>query len=182
MKITQHIAFGEGLIGISRGHYEGKPALFLQEWEVPCPNAPLGVGHPGKVKPGCMVLTFAHEGSLRMIQSCLSYLHDRILPELKEEARLKQVLEEIEREESKPAPVQTFDFGGATNLMRQGYVMSRQGFNKPHQIAIQQPDENSANNKEYFYIVTPEGHRVPWTASQCDLLKRDWYIISRPAN
>lgn len=68
-------------------------------------------------------------------------------------------------------------FSQALELLKQGKIMSRMGFNQPHKIAIQNPDENSANNQPYLYITTPQGARVPWVASQCDLLKDDWYEV-----
>ena len=29
----------------------------------------------------------------------------------------------------------------------------------------------------YIYITTVQGNRVPWIASQTDLLSQDWYIV-----
>jgi hypothetical protein len=29
----------------------------------------------------------------------------------------------------------------------------------------------------YIFITTVQGNRVPWLASQTDLLAKDWYIV-----
>lgn len=51
-------------------------------------------------------------------------------------------------------------------------------------IALQVPDENSKMTLPYTYIEYPVGHaaypkgaRVPWTASQTDLLANDWELF-----
>ena len=51
-------------------------------------------------------------------------------------------------------------------------------------LALQIPDENSKMTLPYVYIEYPVGHpaypqgsRVPWLASQTDLLSEDWELV-----
>jgi hypothetical protein len=78
------------------------------------------------------------------------------------------------------------DFGDAINKMRSGQRMMRRGWNgKGFWVAIQNPDEHSMNTLPYIYIEYPKGHpaypngaRVPWLASQTDMLATDWEVFS----
>lgn len=55
---------------------------------------------------------------------------------------------------------------------------SRKGWNGIHQfIGRQDPDKNSANTLPYLYFTTTESERVPWVASQTDLLGEDWFEV-----
>jgi hypothetical protein len=55
---------------------------------------------------------------------------------------------------------------------------SRRGWNGPGQfVELQVPDEHSKMSLPYIYITTVQGNRVPWLASQTDLLSQDWYIV-----
>jgi hypothetical protein len=55
---------------------------------------------------------------------------------------------------------------------------SRRGWNGPGQfIELQVPDEHSKMTLPYLFITTVQGDRVPWLASQTDLLATDWYIV-----
>lgn len=75
---------------------------------------------------------------------------------------------------------ETLDFGGALAAMKQGKNVQREGWNgKDMYLAIQVPDENSANQQPYIYIVPVGGKRVPWVASQPDLLESDWQVIDQ---
>lgn len=68
-------------------------------------------------------------------------------------------------------------FGTAIELLENDYAMTREGWNgKGQYIEMQKPDENSANTLPYIYIVTVQGDRVPWLASQTDQLATDWII------
>jgi hypothetical protein len=42
-------------------------------------------------------------------------------------------------------------------------------------IALQKPDANSKMTLPYIFMHTAQGQRVPWLASQTDLLADDWY-------
>jgi hypothetical protein len=70
------------------------------------------------------------------------------------------------------------DFSGALNLLRDGRNVCRLGWNgKGQYLGLQVPDENSANTLPYIYIITVDGKRVPWLASQTDLLADDWQEV-----
>jgi hypothetical protein len=74
------------------------------------------------------------------------------------------------------------DFSHALILLKQGMKLQRNGWNgKGMYVAVQYPDAGSANTLPYLYLVYPvgsqaypEGARVPWLASQTDLLAEDW--------
>lgn len=77
------------------------------------------------------------------------------------------------------------NFGWALYHLRQGKRLARQNWNgKNFWIALQTPDANSKMTLPYIYIEYPPGHpaypngcRVPWLASQTDLLSDDWMIV-----
>ena len=74
--------------------------------------------------------------------------------------------------------------GWAIKQMRDGARVRRQGWNgKGMWLKLQVPDEHSKMTLPYVYIeypidhiAYPEGSRVPWLASQTDLLAIDWEI------
>ena len=81
------------------------------------------------------------------------------------------------------------DFGDVIRGMKEDpdKRFARKGWNgKGIYIKIQMPDEGSANTLPYLYIVTnelasdnpdaPRG-RVPWLASQTDMLADDWMEV-----
>jgi hypothetical protein len=69
--------------------------------------------------------------------------------------------------------------GWAIEMMRNGHAVARYGWNgKDLSCRLQTPDEHSKMTKPYVYIEYPNGDRVPWLASQTDLLADDWYIAS----
>ena len=79
------------------------------------------------------------------------------------------------------------DFGYALTELRCGEKLRRTGWNGSGIfIALQMPDENSFMTKPYIYIDTtglqtnnPDAPkcRVPWLASQTDMLAEDWEVI-----
>jgi hypothetical protein len=77
------------------------------------------------------------------------------------------------------------DFGYALNALKEGLKVARSGWNgKGMWLLLQRPDENSKMTHPYIYIEYPVGHvaypngsRVPWLASQTDLLAEDWSIV-----
>lgn len=83
---------------------------------------------------------------------------------------------------------QLLTFGSALQLLKQGDKVARKGWNgKGIFIELQTPDENSKMTFPYIFIDTtgletenPDApkSRVPWVASQTDLLSDDWVIIS----
>lgn len=77
------------------------------------------------------------------------------------------------------------DFGYALNALREGRAVYRSGWNgKGMWLKLQIPDLNSKMTLPYIYIEYPMGHpaypdgaKVPWLASQTDLLSDDWEIV-----
>lgn len=83
------------------------------------------------------------------------------------------------------------DFGNAIRLLKEGHRVARQGWNgKGMWLALQMPDQHSKMTLPYVYLNYPEdaqntpGARVPWLASQTDMLAEDWVdleVIDAPA-
>lgn len=67
------------------------------------------------------------------------------------------------------------DIGRAiTHLQRGGHV-ARRGWNgKGQYLELQVPEWHSKMTLPYIYITTVQGDRVPWLASQTDILADDW--------
>lgn len=66
-------------------------------------------------------------------------------------------------------------FEGALQMIKSGRRMARMGWNgKGMYIAIQRRDENSKMTLPYIWMYTAAGDKVPWIASQTDLLADDW--------
>lgn len=85
--------------------------------------------------------------------------------------------------------VDGMSFGLAIEAMKKGIAVSRNGWHKKGMyIEIQEPDEMSANTLPYIYITIPTGvannagvedfQRVPWLASQTDMLADDWFLVA----
>ncbi len=80
------------------------------------------------------------------------------------------------------------NFGQAIEALKDGKKAARDGWNgKGIFIELQRPDENSNMSHPYIYIDTtglqtdnPAAgkNRVPWLASQTDMLAEDWQLIS----
>ena len=78
------------------------------------------------------------------------------------------------------------NFGDALAMLKEGKKLARAGWNgKNMWIARQNPDANSKMTLPYLYIEYPKGHpaypegsRVPWLASQTDMLSSDWEFLS----
>lgn len=78
------------------------------------------------------------------------------------------------------------DFSLALALLRQGHSIQRNGWNgKGLSLHLQEPDANSKMTLPYIYLqypagpTYPTGARVPWLASQTDLLAYDWVVVER---
>lgn len=70
------------------------------------------------------------------------------------------------------------DFGWALGQLRAFKQVTRAGWNGPGQyLELQVPDEHSKMTLPYIFITTVRGDRVPWLASQTDLLASDWYVV-----
>ena len=74
------------------------------------------------------------------------------------------------------------DFGEALRALKDGQKVFRYFWNSNHVLGLQKPDANSANTAPYIYMVVGKdaknmaGVRVPWVASQTDLLEEDWFV------
>ena len=67
------------------------------------------------------------------------------------------------------------EFGAALSHLKAGSRVTRKGWNGKGQfLELQVPDENSKMTLPYIFITTVQGDRVPWLASQTDLLATDW--------
>ena len=80
------------------------------------------------------------------------------------------------------------DFGQALTELKNGNRVKRKGWNGDGIfLALQVPDKNSKMTQPYIYIDTlglktnnpnaPKG-RVPWLASQTDMLAEDWEVVN----
>lgn len=80
-----------------------------------------------------------------------------------------------------------FDFGIALKYLKKGFKVRRKGWNgKGIFIELQRPDEYSKMTHQYIFIDTtgletnnPDApkDRVPWLASQTDMLAEDWQVV-----
>jgi len=73
------------------------------------------------------------------------------------------------------------DFGDAIKVLKAGGKVARRGWNgKGLWLELQVPDALSKMTLPYVYINYPldaqntPGARVPWLASQTDMLSEDW--------
>jgi len=77
------------------------------------------------------------------------------------------------------------NFGQALEALKRGERVSREGWNgKGMWLLLQRPDAHSKMTHPYIYIEYPEGHvaypkgsRIPWFASQTDLMAEDWEVL-----
>jgi hypothetical protein len=78
----------------------------------------------------------------------------------------------------------SMDFSFALRVLKSGGKVSREGWNgKGMWLELQQPDQFSKMTLPYVYLSYPSdsintpGARVPWLASQTDLLASDWGVV-----
>lgn len=68
-------------------------------------------------------------------------------------------------------------FGDALDALKRGHKVTRRGWNGPGQfLELQVPDVYSKMTVPYIYIITVQGDRVLWLASQTDMLALDWQV------
>lgn len=82
---------------------------------------------------------------------------------------------------------ESLTFGYALTLLKEGKKVARKGWNgKGIFIELQRPDEFSKMTSPYIFIDTtglqttnPDApkSRVPWLASQTDMLAEDWVVV-----
>lgn len=71
--------------------------------------------------------------------------------------------------------METHDFGWAIRQLKSGKYVQRSGWNgKGMYVGLQNPDAASMNTLPYLWLKTACGNRVPWLASQTDMLATDW--------
>jgi hypothetical protein len=77
------------------------------------------------------------------------------------------------------------DFGNALAVLKNGGKVQREGWNgKGLWLELQTPDAHSKMTLPYLYINYPDdaqntpGARVPWLASQTDVLAEDWRLVA----
>lgn len=75
------------------------------------------------------------------------------------------------------------NFGQALDHLKAGGKVSRSGWNGAGLwLELQRPDDNSKMTLPYIYINYPldakttPGAKVPWLASQTDMLAEDWEL------
>lgn len=71
------------------------------------------------------------------------------------------------------------DFGWALAMLRAGKLVTRAGWNgKGMWLGLHKPDAGSANTLPYIYIMLGAcNDRVPWVASQTDMLAEDFETV-----
>ena len=82
------------------------------------------------------------------------------------------------------------NFGQAIEALKQGLRVARQGWNgKGLSLSLQVPDKHSKMTLPYIYMEYPSvpasenaplnhiNAKVPWLASQTDMLSEDWFIV-----
>lgn len=77
------------------------------------------------------------------------------------------------------------DFGQALRLLKGGFRLRRAGWNgKGMWLQMQVPDAHGKMTLPYIYMEYPRAHpsypdgsRVPWLASQTDMLGEDWEVV-----
>ena len=79
---------------------------------------------------------------------------------------------------------QRLTFGDAIHFLKDGKRVARHGWNgKGMWLEMQRPDEHSKMTLPYLYLSYPNdsvntpGARVPWLASQTDMLTEDWVVL-----
>jgi len=69
------------------------------------------------------------------------------------------------------------NFGQAIEMLKQGRRVCRKGWNgKGMYLELQVPDKHSKMSLPYIYMKTACENRVPWLASQTDILTDDWMV------
>lgn len=70
------------------------------------------------------------------------------------------------------------NFSQALEAVKRGHGIRRTGWNgKGLTVRLHRPDAASEMTLPYLYIEYPDGRRVPWLASQTDLLEDDWELV-----
>jgi hypothetical protein len=69
------------------------------------------------------------------------------------------------------------DFGEAIRSLKDGKRVARSGWNgKDMWLELQVPGAHSKMSLPYIFMFTACKNRVPWLASQTDVLAEDWSV------
>lgn len=72
------------------------------------------------------------------------------------------------------------DFSEALKYIKKGELCARVGWHgKNMHIGLQVPTKSSQMTLPYIYMYTADENRIPWLASQTDLLAADWLVVER---
>jgi hypothetical protein len=82
-------------------------------------------------------------------------------------------------------PTDQMTFGLALEALKMGYAVARSGWNGKYMwLRIRDPHPESDMTLPYIYMVYPlyhpaypNGAKVPWLASQTDILNEDWTVV-----
>lgn len=91
----------------------------------------------------------------------------------------KAIADHLGIPEVKHTSVSEMAFGSALEYLRQGKRVARKGWNgKGMWLELQVPDQNSKMTLPYIWMKTADENKVPWLASQTDMLALDWGIVN----
>lgn len=76
--------------------------------------------------------------------------------------------------------MEPLDFGWAIRQLKNGRKVAREGWNgKGMWLHLQIPDEHSKMSLPFIYMYTADKKKVPWLASQTDMLSSDWTAVEQ---
>lgn len=97
--------------------------------------------------------------------------------------KVEDLPEELKKDEENKDE-RTYSFGWAIRNLKKGKKVARKGWNgKELWLELQRPDDNSKMTLPYIYLNYPKGDKyydgckVPWIASQTDMLSNDWFEV-----
>lgn len=114
----------------------------------------------------------------------MSAVADLDSPITKEHHFSEKYIEKVLTEHPETEANNTHSFGWALRQLKKGLKVARKGWNgKGLWLELQRPDAHSKMTLPYIYMNYPKGDkyhdgcRVPWSASQTDMLEEDWYEV-----
>lgn len=114
----------------------------------------------------------------------IAAMADLDLPITKEHHFSEKYIEKVLTEHPETKTKNNHSFGWALRQLKKGLKVARTGWNgKGLWLKLQRPDAHSKMTLPYIYMNYPEGDkyhdgcRVPWLASQTDMLEEDWYEV-----
>ena len=72
----------------------------------------------------------------------------------------------------------TYSFSEVVTGLKEGFTWKRLGWHSNSSIKLHHTHKDSDVN-DFIYMFTEEGYKIPWVASQTDILSNDWIIIQR---